>query len=135
MSAPTTTELIEILKNISQKEDKTQKLGQNTTYVSIGVLVVILGGAMYIANGLSDMRQDIGELKVQLSGYSDEFKEHKLTGFHETTRQYIDQNFVPRNQYENLAGDVRDLQTNIKNVQDVQQQILLELRSLTDSSR
>lgn len=109
------------------KEDRTQKLGQNNTYVSIGILFAAVGGALWISSGLSDLKQEVGVLNEKMSGYSTDLEDHEKSPYH----QGVADNFVSNNQYDNLAEDVRDVKSDIKTMSQSLQTLLIELRSIT----
>lgn len=126
---PKNDEIIELIKAIHSKEEKTQKLGQNNTYVSIGVLIVVVGGVLWIAQSLAEVKQDMAEVKVQMNSYVEELREHKDIPFHDGMRPYTDQNFVSQDMYKSILDDVIELKADIAIVQETQQEILIELRS------
>ena len=125
----TDNQLAELISSLSQKEDKTQKFSQNNTYVSVGVLLMVLGGATFITNELSDMKQSIAEVRIEMRTFAEAIGKHEGNPYHAGFREYVDGNYVTEDNYSNLVEDVLELKNNLNIIQATQQQILLEIRS------
>lgn len=125
----TNEQLAEVLKGINQKEDKTQKFSQNNTYVSIGVLLVILYGANYITQSLSKMETAIAELKIEMRTYGSGLDKHESLNYHDGMRPFVDTNYVSIDKFNSLSTDVFELKNDTSTIKATQQEILLELRS------